>query len=44
MVHNFEQGLQHYTTAQPQQLIIERASFFNWNKAADDYIKIYQGL
>lgn len=44
MIGTFEKGMHHYQANQPQQSIIDRASVFNWNRAADDYIKIYQAL
>jgi hypothetical protein len=32
------EGMQHYQLTQPQQLIKERAAFFSWPKAAQQYM------
>jgi glycosyltransferase involved in cell wall biosynthesis len=40
----FAGGMQHYQRTQPQQLIKERAAFFSWKKAAQQYIDVYKQL
>jgi len=40
----FTEGMQHYRHTQPQQQIKERAAFFSWHKAAQEYINVYKQL
>jgi glycosyltransferase involved in cell wall biosynthesis len=44
MQRQFGEGMQHYTQQQPQEKIRQRALFFNWKKAAEDYIEVYREL
>jgi glycosyltransferase involved in cell wall biosynthesis len=40
----FEKGMSDYQNKQPQELIIKRANYFSWNKAADEYLNVYRKL
>jgi glycosyltransferase involved in cell wall biosynthesis len=38
----FENGMNHYACARPQQKILERAKKFSWEKAAEEYLHLYR--
>ena len=40
----FENGMKDYHCKQPQQLIMDRAKYFSWNKAAEEYLNVYRKL
>lgn len=40
----FEEGMHHYETVRPVKQIRSRYDFFNWDKTAKEYIKLYEKL
>jgi glycosyltransferase involved in cell wall biosynthesis len=42
MRQTFEKGMNDYECKHPEQLIIDRAKSFSWNKAADEYLNVYR--
>lgn len=40
----FDEGMQHYHSQQPSEKIKKRAAFFNWEKAAEQYLNVYRQL
>jgi len=44
MVDVFNEGMHHYETCRPIQKLRDRYHFFNWDKTAMEYIKLYDRL
>jgi glycosyltransferase involved in cell wall biosynthesis len=44
MQRQFGEGLQHYRQNHPAESIKQRAHYFNWQKAAEEYIDVYREL
>jgi glycosyltransferase involved in cell wall biosynthesis len=44
MIKTFQEGMHHYETYKPVKKLRERYEFFNWEKTAAEYIKLYEKL
>lgn len=44
MQYVFKESMEHYARTKPMQAIRERALYFNWNKAALEYLALYRKL
>jgi glycosyltransferase involved in cell wall biosynthesis len=44
MIKVFNDGMHHYETYKPIQKLKDRYNFFNWDKTAMEYLKLYQKL
>lgn len=44
MISTFQEGMHHFETYKPIQKLKDRYDFFNWDKTAAEYIKLYEKL
>lgn len=44
MIKTFNDGMHHYETEKPIEKLKARYNFFNWDKTANEYIKLYEKL
>jgi glycosyltransferase involved in cell wall biosynthesis len=44
MIKVFKEGMHHYETVKPLQILKDRYEFFNWEKTAQAYIELYEKL